>query len=698
MKVKITRILLSIILAAILFFTYNLDATALTTSSNFNDTSENLVNKILGTGIKATNISKSGTVYEFSNGLNDFGIESGIILDTSGSGQGDQTDSDLAALMDYSYGGHTSSLEFTMTAKGSLLNFNYVFASGEFKYGPNYNDVFGLFVSVNNGPYENIAKIENDNGDKLPVNITNLKANPNLYSKKSISINGETTDGVSNVFNAQKKVNKDDIVKVKFVIADVTDTSVNSYVMIEAGSLSFDAPGANLDYSNEKLQNLEPNTTYKIIDNKNTYELTSDDEGKIPLVGKDNNNENYNFIGKELQIIKKGIDNIPDSEPQDIVIDGRPNKPENVAQLTNAPNDIDVNDIEVTETEIRIIAKEGQEYSIDNNTWYSPNQDGYVIFNNLQPNKKYEVYTRYKATTSSLASDSTSGTEIVTKNMVKSLNYSENNYEGEYDGNYHYAYITSEEDVNIKYSKSLNGTYTNDVIRFKKTGIYTIYYAISKEGYYSAYGTLTVKITGKGIIDLLEPNTTSIFNPTIRENINELASKIDFTEDELGELNNSKNIDIYLEVNDISNKLSKEEKELIKNSIKLDDNIGIYLDISLFKKVEGHDATKITKTKKPIKVSFKIPENLLNTNSSIIRTFKIFRLHDGIIKEIEVNVDKDIVTFETDEFSTYTLAYTDKVNPNNPATGDNILIYIILLGTCLIVLVSIIIYQKIKRK
>ena len=95
------------------------------------------------------------------------------MLDTSGRGGENEKDSDLESIMDYEYGGHTSSLEFTLTATGNLLNFNYVFASGEFVCGAEYNDVFGLFVSVNGSEYENIAKITKNDGEVVPVNITN---------------------------------------------------------------------------------------------------------------------------------------------------------------------------------------------------------------------------------------------------------------------------------------------------------------------------------------------------------------------------------------------------------------------------------------------------------------------------------------------------------------------------------------------
>ena len=679
---------------AIILLTNTMTVYAATFSDNYEEEGQSLVNHILGSGLNATNVVKKGTVYTFSNGKDDVGIESGIILDTSGSGGVSENDSDLASIMDYPYGGHTSSLEFTLTATGTFLNFNYVFASNEFQYGEQFNDVFGLFVSVNGGEYEDIAKITTSSGQQVPVNITNLKANPEFYTAKSL--NGKTTDGVSVVLNAQKEVNKGDIVKIKFVIADVSDTEVDSYVMIESGSLSFDAPTGKIDYTEEALKDLDPNAIYKIIDGDKTYELTSDDEGKVPLVGKDNNNKNYNFIGKTLQIIKKGIDDIPDSEPQEITIDNRPNVPDDISPITQTPKDIEITDVEVSQTEIKILSKEGQEYSIDGKTWKKANNNGYVVFSNLEPNKEYTIYTRVAATNNSLASEQTKGTKIVTKNMVKQLNYDEHNYEGDFDGKKHYAYVSSDEDVDIKYSETLYGTYESNVINYVLPGTYTVYYSIEKEGYYPAYGSLTVKINGQGTIKIINNESQNSNEAKIIDTSEELISKINFTEDELTKIKNGQSIEIFLEVKDISESVSADDKEKIEAKLGKD-TLAMYLDINLYKQVEGEEATKITKTKQPVTISFIIPEKYINTDSNVTRTFKVFRLHEGKVTEIEVKINGNVGTFETDEFSTYALAYTDTIITSNPQTGDNIISYILLLGLSIIGLISALIYTKNKK-
>ena len=162
------------------------------------------------------------------------------------------------------------------------------------------------------------------------------------------------------------------------------------------------------------------------------------------------------------------------------------------------------------------------------------------------------------------------------------------------------------------------------------------------------------------------------------------------------EFENGKNINVYLEVTDISESIDKNEKEKIEAKLAENQKIGMYLDINLFKKVDGQDATKVTKTKQPVKVTFDLPENLINTDTNKTRKITIFKLHDGVATEIEVEVNGTTGTFETDEFSTYALTYTDEevktaetmaeetategtatdTSSSNPKTGDNIVLWI----------------------
>lgn len=136
--------------------------------------------------------------------------------------------------------------------------------------------------------------------------------------------------------------------------------------------------------------------------------------------------------------------------------------------------------------------------------------------------------------------------------------------------------------------------------------------------------------------------------------------------------------EIWLEVTDISETISPESKKAIADATS-EYEIGAFVDLSLFKKLDSQDsATKVHETNKPIKISMKIPENLLNQDHKNERTYFIARYHEGKVDIIKGTFDKatGVFTFETDRFSDYAIIYkdvpADKVIAN---TADNNMLY-----------------------
>ena len=75
-------------------------------------------------------------------------------------------------------------------------------------------------------------------------------------------------------------------------------------------------------------------------------------------------------------------------------------------------------------------------------------------------------------------------------------------------------------------------------------------------------------------------------------------------------------------------------------------------------------------------IAITIPQNLVNHDSSIERTYRIVRIHDGVATLIDGNYDAatNQFTFATDGFSTYALVYEDvntTLTGRSPKTGDN---------------------------
>jgi hypothetical protein len=174
------------------------------------------------------------------------------------------------------------------------------------------------------------------------------------------------------------------------------------------------------------------------------------------------------------------------------------------------------------------------------------------------------------------------------------------------------------------------------------TGSFEYSYAIlPKENDKIGTGSFTVKTTGDveisrdEIIDLLIENK-------------------EITANELSEVAEGKKIEIVLEVKEA------QANELIETSTK-GYKVGKYLDITLYKSVNGtnesiHELTKV------LKVTIKVPEELINKDSKTKREYYIARSHNGKVDILETKYDEktNSLTFETDKFSDYAIIYKDK--------------------------------------
>lgn len=128
---------------------------------------------------------------------------------------------------------------------------------------------------------------------------------------------------------------------------------------------------------------------------------------------------------------------------------------------------------------------------------------------------------------------------------------------------------------------------------------------------------------------------------------------------------------VWLEINktDESNILEKDKAELTKSAEEImgENSTITYFDADLFKQVGDNEKTQLHEPGIAIKVTIKVPEDLLNHDRTIAREYKIIRLHTDLeTGESQVDVlsgEFDEATgnfsFETDKFSTYAIAYSD---------------------------------------
>ena len=166
------------------------------------------------------------------------------------------------------------------------------------------------------------------------------------------------------------------------------------------------------------------------------------------------------------------------------------------------------------------------------------------------------------------------------------------------------------------------------------------------------------------------------------------------------------NIEIRVEVKDISGNVPEKDKSAIENGIKEyhkeipDLVLGMYVDISLFVKIGEADWNAVTGTVEPIEVVIGIPLKLQSTD----REFFIIRSHEGEYTLLtDMDDAPDTVTIHTDRFSAYAIAY--KQVSRTPQAGKCNLCHICptFLGICyfvwliLIMAVLLIVFRVIRR-
>lgn len=194
------------------------------------------------------------------------------------------------------------------------------------------------------------------------------------------------------------------------------------------------------------------------------------------------------------------------------------------------------------------------------------------------------------------------------------------------------------------------------ILKINGKGNYTgtieyAYVILPKDSDKIGEGTLTVKTTGN-----VEINKNDL--------IDNLVENKEITANELSEIANGKELEFVLDVKEsCSNKfIESSTKEYI---------VGKYLDITLYKNIDGTNKSIHELTKK-LKISIELPTELINKDKTITRTYFIARSHNGKVDILETNYDEKTnkLTFETDKFSDYAIIYKDKKELKTTVTAS----------------------------
>lgn len=156
----------------------------------------------------------------------------------------------------------------------------------------------------------------------------------------------------------------------------------------------------------------------------------------------------------------------------------------------------------------------------------------------------------------------------------------------------------------------------------------------------------------------------------IRNSLSELIDALMSTE-EKEQYKNGANVNIILEVKDISGQVSSSDVRAVEAVLgNLSGyRVGKYLDLTLLKTV-GKTEKTVIRSRNPIAIVIDIPQELLGYG----REYAVICVHNG---EASVLNDKDsndaTVTIDTDRFSTYVLIYKERLLPaeSNPSSGES---------------------------
>ena len=131
-------------------------------------------------------------------------------------------------------------------------------------------------------------------------------------------------------------------------------------------------------------------------------------------------------------------------------------------------------------------------------------------------------------------------------------------------------------------------------------------------------------------------------------------------------IKNGADLKIWLSINDITSSVPAHDMAKVE-TVRGDAKVAAYLDVNIFRQYgNSENKSRVSETQSEVEIEFKVPQNLINHNSTVNRNYQLVRVHDGVAELLDAQFDKEsnTIRFSTDKFSTYALVYNDvKVRP-----------------------------------
>ena len=125
---------------------------------------------------------------------------------------------------------------------------------------------------------------------------------------------------------------------------------------------------------------------------------------------------------------------------------------------------------------------------------------------------------------------------------------------------------------------------------------------------------------------------------------------------------------IYLLLSDSDS--SSEETAIQEKAAAMDEamQLGLYFDLSMYKKVGNDTPEKIPDAGTTVTVSITLPDELILSEENKTREYYIVFIHDGVSSVITPTYQNGILSFEASLFSTYSIYYKDTEVTETPVT------------------------------
>jgi outer membrane protein OmpA-like peptidoglycan-associated protein len=182
-------------------------------------------------------------------------------------------------------------IELDIVPTADTLNFNYVFGSEEYDefVGTAYNDVFAFFISGKGVEGQvNLAVVPNT---QSPVSVNSINngsansrqaSNPTYYVSNIDGHLGIEYDGLTKLMEIKKAVTPYETYHLKLAIADVSDNSYDSGVLIEGHSIVSYEKSYSVLYDKSETTISEP---YKNLLNALVKEYKTKTNSNISITG-----------------------------------------------------------------------------------------------------------------------------------------------------------------------------------------------------------------------------------------------------------------------------------------------------------------------------------------------------------------------------------------------------------------------------